>query len=591
MLAVTTTKERIFITRSARSFALIALLLASLAAAAWVVVIRFKPPDSDAYVRASGRQLVQHAAPVILRAVNFSNFYWMDLGQFGFDLKTSRHHSEIDFERVRDLGFNSIRFAFNGNWYRENPRAFWRWLDQNVKWAEQHEVMLTLDLHVPIGGFWLDPNSDKLDFSLWTDEALRLQNIEMWRAIAARYKNSTAIAAYELLNEAVTDDATGAQWESLAQDMVQAIRQVDGNHLLVVGALYGTDRHYRTKDRDSLFLVDDSNVMYDFHFYHPIEYTHQSASWIETPMGDGGTYPDNETPIPTGKQVLLADSSIRSQRLRPADTVWLPYESDWVELTDPTAIAGLPTMVMRSGAGGTVNFDDVQVIEYDAASAQLKQTVSAPITQDSVWQWWGWGNADLASTSTALARAEIGGANDRYSLKIDARTTPEQYLGWSSDKFWFRVTPGNLYKITGKMKGSGVSYPESESDEVAFAGLELNFYSDPTSGDDPAFLFRNKAYLEAKFLEMYQFGVANNVPMSVLEFGTILETFETDGKGGEKWIADILDIVQAHDTSFALWVYRGPAMGLYLCEYGTGPQNPNLKLMRVLKEKLGDWGN
>ena len=43
-------------------------------------------------------------------------------------MRSGRMMNGADFARVRELGFNSIRFAFNGNWHRDDPRAFWRWL-------------------------------------------------------------------------------------------------------------------------------------------------------------------------------------------------------------------------------------------------------------------------------------------------------------------------------------------------------------------------------------------------------------------------------------------------------------------------------
>ena len=94
--------------------------------------------------------------------MNFSNHYHRD--QDGAELLSSQHHSETDFERAKAIGFNSIRFAFDGDWYVDSPDVFFEWLDQNVAWARQHDLRLILDLHTPIGGFWLDPTSDDGQF-------------------------------------------------------------------------------------------------------------------------------------------------------------------------------------------------------------------------------------------------------------------------------------------------------------------------------------------------------------------------------------------------------------------------------------------
>jgi endoglucanase len=553
------------------------------------IVIHFsdnEPPSSQDFVQADGRRLVKNGSPVRLKSVSFSNYYEHNLGENGFDPRSSRHHSEKDFRRVRDLGFNSVRFAINGNWYQQDPEKFWLWLDQNVDWAKQHGVMLTLDLHIPIGGFWLAPNAPTVDFSIWTDAATRQKNVELWREIAKRYKNEPTIAAFELLNEAVTIDSTGEQWRGLASEMVAAIREVNQNHLLIVGATYGTDRKYSEMGRGSQFLVDDTNVMYDFHFYQPIEYTHQKASWVHPPIHNGGSYPDYERPIPTGNQVLISGENVGTQMLQGGDSDWRKYESGWVRLDDPEAKAALPILVVRSGASGTVEFDNIEVLEFSSSSQKVKEIASAPLTREGVWQWWGWGNADQDELSSIFTRSQSSGANAQHSLTIDGVTTKDSYLGWSSDRHWFNVTAGNLYKVSGYMKGANIVYPENDPAGKAFIGIELNFYKDPEAPSAEGFIFRDREYLKREFLRMYNFGIENNVPMSVMEFGVMRDTFGVDGKGGEKWVADMLDIFQEYDVSFSFWNYHGSSMGLYLSEYGAEPGEPNQELARVFKEKL-----
>jgi endoglucanase len=552
----------------------------------WLIRSDIGRPDPAEIVRAQGRSLVRNGEPFRFKSVSFSNYYSYRIGENGFDLETSMHHSQNDFKVVRDLGFNSIRFAFNGNWHRSNPKAFWRWLDQNVEWAEEYGLPLTLDLHVPIGGFWLDPTDEKVDFSVWTDEETRGQNIELWRQIAQRYKNNTSVGAYELFNEAVTDDASGDQWRELAEDLVKAIREVDPNHLLVVGALYGTNRQYSEMGEGYQFLVDDPNVMYDFHFYEPIAFTHQSASWLAKPIIDGGNYPDKKTPIPTGEQLLLLESGIKSQSLAEGDSGWERYDSGWVELRDPAAVAGLPILTMRLGASGTVNFDDLEVFEFDTKRGIARRILDAPLSESSVEEWWEWGNVSPSAITTAFTRSDVEGINDRYSLRIEGITTEEEYLGWSSDSFWFEATPGNLYKITGYAKGNNVSYREANTDIPGFVGLELNFYANPIDHDVEGFQFRNHEYLEHQFLKRYQFGIENNVPMSVLEFGTIGRTFDVEGMGGGAWVEDLLRIFNKYDTSFSLWNYHGASMGIYRSEIGSKPAKPNEGLIKVLRENL-----
>ena len=61
---------------------------------------------------------------------------------------------------------------------------------------------------------------------------------------------------------------------------------------------------------------------------------------------------------------------------------------------------------------------------------------------------------------------------------------------------------------------------------------------------ETGFLSRGPDYLEFRFRELHRFGETHDVPMSVMEFGTIRETFEVAGKGGALWVADMLDIFE-----------------------------------------------
>ena len=212
------------------------------------------------YIHAEGRRLVYKEKSFVLKAVCFSNNYSFISNPT--ELLSSKHHSEEDFKKIKEMGFNSIRFAFKGEWFEKDPKVFWKWLDQNIAWARKNEVFLILDLHVPIGGFWLHPTSKKVDYRLWTDSRIKQKNLDMWRAISKRYKNEPYVAAYDILNEPVTTDSTGEQWVRLAQELVDQIRIEDKRHLIIVEKLYGVKKNYGTKGLQSQFLVKDSNVMY-----------------------------------------------------------------------------------------------------------------------------------------------------------------------------------------------------------------------------------------------------------------------------------------------------------------------------------------
>ncbi|MGY1644095.1 glycoside hydrolase family 5 protein [Geodermatophilus sp. SYSU D00703] len=536
---------------------------------------REREAEPGSFVRAEGNGLVLDGEPVRLQAVNFSNDYHRDLD--ASDLLDSPHHAEEDFARVAEMGFTDVRFAFDGDWYAQDREVFFEWLDRNLDWAREHGVRLVLDLHTPIGGFWLDPTSDAVSFDVWTDPEVREQNVAMWRDIAERYADDPTVAAYDLFNEPVTVDSDGQQWRDLAADLVGAVRAVDPNHLLVVGSLYGVDGRYGTDGLDPHFLVDDDNVVYDFHFYEPIDYTHQYAAWVEGPIQDGGAYPEPDTILPTGERVLLPGSGLATPPLAAGTTDWRLYDSGVVTIDAPAAVAAMPLVIAGGGMTGTAVFDAVTVTEHGPDGAVLREVVADPLDPDGTLDWYSWSSGgDGAATRFERLPA---GVEDGASLAVaDAPAGEEAVAGWSNDGHLFPVTPGNSYRVQGWMRGEGVG-------GAGAATIQLDVYGESPGAAGGGFLGRDRAYLEHAMEQHLRFGRENDVPMSVMEFGVVRQAFEVPGKGGDRWVADMLALLEENDLSFAYWEYHGSQMGIHLTSEGP-PGEPNTALRDVLEREL-----
>jgi len=532
-------------------------------------------------VRAAGRDLVADGEPVRLKAVNFTNRY--DTSITPADLLTSEHHSAQDFARVRDMGFNSIRFVMRGDWYEEDPQSFWAWLDQNVAWARENNVWLVLDLHIPIGGYWLDPGSSATSFDVWSDPALRERNVQLWREIAQRYRDEPAVAAYDLLNEPVTTDSSGNQWRDLAQQMVDAIRAEDDQHLVVVGGVYGVDGRFDPEGRERHVLVEDSNVMYDFHFYDPYPYTHQYAPWVD-PARDGGRYPDPDHLTSTADPTVLPGERIATSSLPEGTSGWRPYDSGVVTIDDASAAAALPQAVVEGGMTGTVFFDRVTVTEYGPDGTRLRTVVEDPLNGSTTPVWYSWGNGDTAGSSVRLDR-EASGHQDDGSLSVAG--TVDSGAGWNSSEHLFKVVPGHRYRIQGYMRGEDVVLTQGDRSRI---GFKLAVYAQNPDAPHGGFLARDKDYLADAMAQHLRFGADHDVPMSVMEFGAVRQVFEMEGKGGERWVGDMLELLAENDLSFAYWEYHDSAMGIYLNKDGA-PSQPNAALLEVLRRELPEDGS
>lgn len=247
---------------------------------------------SNPMVHRVGRQLVDpHGRYIKLRGVHLLGWLYWDgtLWNVGFNSETTivrrlgsiltrgdlerfrsamnrSFFTEKDVERIAQMGFNVIRVSFNHTTLEQNGRPSpanaqgWKRLDDAVRWCKKHDVFLIFVLHSAPGGQARAFTADPENVLLWQDSSNLNRTVELWRAIARRYKGEKTVAAYELLNEPVP--RTDAQLVMLYKRIISAIRQEDPHHLLIIdGADYATDF--------SMFSEPlDQNLAYGFHTYN-----------------------------------------------------------------------------------------------------------------------------------------------------------------------------------------------------------------------------------------------------------------------------------------------------------------------------------
>jgi aryl-phospho-beta-D-glucosidase BglC (GH1 family) len=116
-----------------------------------------------------------------------------------------------------------------------------------------------------------------------------------WRVLAAKLENlNPNMVFFEILNEPVFQ---GREWEwfELQDKCIAAIRKSAPKNTIVVsgpdwGGIDGLQK---------LTPVADRNVVYSFHFYDPMTFTHQGATWAGPifPLLKGIPYPSSPTAV------------------------------------------------------------------------------------------------------------------------------------------------------------------------------------------------------------------------------------------------------------------------------------------------------
>jgi Cellulase (glycosyl hydrolase family 5) len=286
------------------------------------------PTPSSSFITASGKNLVvgegSSTKTIQLRGINLQN-HWLvspddpsspffnddeDLGVPLVTLEPERYDEAV-IANIVAINANVIRNAINFRQFEDNANPYvykqsgFDLLDQQIELAKEASLYTIIDLHVPPGGLqgFVGPSA-----RLWEQTELRDRTKALWRAIAERYRDEMWVAAYDLINEPMPSQSP-SQWASFAQELVDVIREVDTNHLLIVEqivAVVDADGNYPDIDPDDPWIpkVTDNNVMYDFHFYEPIEYVGQGRP--ETGQGDnGGVYPDESIEYPDHDGTIL----------------------------------------------------------------------------------------------------------------------------------------------------------------------------------------------------------------------------------------------------------------------------------------------
>jgi endoglucanase len=175
-------------------------------------------------------------------------------------------------------------------------------LQEVLGWAEAEGMPVVVGMLNLPGCRWVQQNDGKQDYRLWNEERYQEQAATFWRQLASKLKDHPVVVAYNPLNEphpareaglddpldpAFTtwleahEDTTG-DLDRFYERIVHAVREVDPRTpILIEGYAHGS-----AGGLTHLSPVDDSAILYSFHFYEPWQYTARKAN------KDRYSYPD-----------------------------------------------------------------------------------------------------------------------------------------------------------------------------------------------------------------------------------------------------------------------------------------------------------
>ena len=186
---------------------------------------------------------------------------------------------EEDFKTIADWGLDHIRLPIDyelvENADGQKLEKGYERIRKAAEWCKTNNLNMILDLHK--SGFF-------------DDEKLQERFYKLWESLAESFKDifagSNNEICFELLNE-VTDQAYCKKWNAIAKTCIERIRKIAPTTKILVGS-YWNNSLASVKDLDEPY---DENIVYNFHCYEPLLFTHQGAPWVGQKMNPDFRFP------------------------------------------------------------------------------------------------------------------------------------------------------------------------------------------------------------------------------------------------------------------------------------------------------------
>ena len=269
--------------------------------AAVLVMAGCSTKGPEKFVTISGTTLVgTDGEPFLIKGTNLGNWLNPEGYMFGFKRTNSPHMidqmfrellgpdeadafwkgflenyiTEEDIAYIASTGANTIRLPFHYKLFTDEDYLGYKsgagflYMDRCVEWCRKYGLYLILDMHDAPGGQTGDNIDDSYGYPyLFRSETSQELFCSIWKQIASHYCNEPVILGYELINEPIAPyfddvDELNTLLEPLHKKAVAAIREVDDNHIILLGGAQWTSNFKPFTD----WSYDDK-IMYTCHRY------------------------------------------------------------------------------------------------------------------------------------------------------------------------------------------------------------------------------------------------------------------------------------------------------------------------------------
>lgn len=186
--------------------------------------------------------------------------------------------TEPDFAKIASWGIDHVRIPVDYNIFENDDGTYsesgFKRIDKAFELCEKYNLNAVLDLH-KTAGFSFDSYGES-ESGFFESEELQERFYRLWEQFAVRYGKLSNRVAFELLNE-VTDKSFIDTWNDISCRCIQRIRKYAPDTIILVGSYWNNS----VTAVPDLAKPCDDKVVYNFHCYDPLKFTHQGAYWTD----------------------------------------------------------------------------------------------------------------------------------------------------------------------------------------------------------------------------------------------------------------------------------------------------------------------
>ena len=204
------------------------------------------------------------------RGINASEWFAQSASDYS-TARTNRYMDAADIALMARLGFDNVRLSIDPVPLEQAPLGkdgfnadFLGRLDKVVDTILADGMAVQIDIHP-------EPSFKQ---QLRTSDVAVDRLTQLWRRLAAHYgTRDPGMVFYELVNEPEVSDRY--RWAGIQEHLASAVREVAPKNTIIVAGPNDSG----IQDLLTLHPLLDGNVIYNFHVYNPLQFTHQGASW------------------------------------------------------------------------------------------------------------------------------------------------------------------------------------------------------------------------------------------------------------------------------------------------------------------------